>query len=281
MTTTHIIADTNGYFDCFKFPAGELQVRIKPEYLAQIRESDRIKITAHLRTSEDIMKLMLLMDAVTYINSNVDVYIPYLPYGRGDRRFVQGDCFGAATVIGMLVSTPVQSFSTLDAHNSEVLSGWKVPFENISPVLYIRKACIEYARKHNVNHINVLLPDAGAYRRYAGMVGKFISSNVSEIELSSYTAAKKRDPITGKFLSFEVPELETRPTLIIDDLCDAGGTFIGIGSNVPAEIPMGLYVTHGVFSKGLAPLLARFDHVYTTDSYCDLASTPQLTVMKA
>jgi ribose-phosphate pyrophosphokinase len=55
--------------------------------------------------------------------------------------------------------------------------------------------------------------------------------------------------------------------LIVDDLCDGGGTFTAHASVLLAAgaTAVDLYVTHGIFSKGLP--LDHIDRVFTTDSY--------------
>ena len=58
--------------------------------------------------------------------------------------------------------------------------------------------------------------------------------------------------------------------LIVDDLCDAGGTFIGSAQLLrdAGARSVSLYVTHGVFSKGTAALLSQgIDNIYSTTSY--------------
>ena len=57
--------------------------------------------------------------------------------------------------------------------------------------------------------------------------------------------------------------------LIVDDLCDAGGTFIGSAQVLrdAGARSVSLYVTHGLFSKGVGNLLEQgIDRIYTTSS---------------
>jgi len=59
--------------------------------------------------------------------------------------------------------------------------------------------------------------------------------------------------------------------LIVDDICDGGGTFIGLGEAIKKINPsakLELFVTHGFFTKGLDKLLKLYDTIYTTDSVC-------------
>lgn len=89
--------------------------------------------------------------------------------------------------------------------------------------------------------------------------------------MNIYNCEKVRNPLTGKFEGFTVPEIDRSiPTIIIDDICDGGGTFIGIAKelNMPKEL-MGLYVTHGIFSRGFDELCSFFGKIITTNSYYD------------
>lgn len=61
-----------------------------------------------------------------------------------------------------------------------------------------------------------MFPDAGAYQRY-----KILSNNWGHIVFN-----KVRDLETGKIKEFSIGREVNCPTFI-DDLCDAGGTFLG------------------------------------------------------
>ena len=56
--------------------------------------------------------------------------------------------------------------------------------------------------------------------------------------------------------------------LILDDICDGGGTFTGLSHVLRGTYgarAVDLFVTHGIFSKGLP--LDGIRAVHTTDSY--------------
>lgn len=49
---------------------------------------------------------------------------------------------------------------------------------------------------------------------------------------------------------------------------NGGGTFLGIADQMKDYgLDLYLYVTHGIFSKGLTDLFKRFKKIYTTDSF--------------
>ena len=91
--------------------------------------------------------------------------------------------------------------------------------------------------------------------------------------------------MTGKILSVDVPdESFEKPVVILDDICDGGGTFIALAQVLRERTrqPLYLYVTHGLFTKGLAPLQACYDGVFA--AHCanpDLAAATALTGRRA
>ena len=113
----------------------------------------------------------------------------------------------------------------------------------------------------------MIFPDAGAKKRYSSTSGSIVCF------------AKKRDLSTGKILEL-VPETKndfnaltfSHDFLLIDDLCDGGGTFVGIANKV-REINnyarLSILVTHLVNDRGLENLSNNFDEVFITNSYKD------------
>ena len=77
-------------------------------------------------------------------------------------------------------------------------------------------------------------------------------------------------------------DLEGQSVVIADDIADGGYTFIKLAEKLKEKGAgkIFLYVSHGIFSKGLDVLLdAGIDCVYTTDSFCDRTSTDKLKII--
>lgn len=90
--------------------------------------------------------------------------------------------------------------------------------------------------------------------------------------------SKVRDPKTGQLSGFKIenPEVieenQDLPLVVIDDLCDGGGTFKGIAQLLESHCPnrdRAIYVTHMVNPKGIATLSENYKEVYFTNSYRD------------
>lgn len=87
-----------------------------------------------------------------------------------------------------------------------------------------------------------------------------------------------KDPKTGQLSGFKIenPEVIEKnvnlPFVVIDDLCDGGGTFKGIAQLLGFHYPdreRTIYVTHMVNPKGITTLSENYKEVYFTNSYKD------------
>jgi ribose-phosphate pyrophosphokinase len=267
-----ILNESPELYTQFSYPGGETQVRLNERGLKFVAGCDELTVVARIYNAQDIINLALLksaIDGVIYGSSTrkVILFLPYLPYGRADRRFVNGDCFGLEAFMCLVESMRFDEVRTLDAH-SPTARKWVV---DISPMPLIEKVVADVAAKYHSSCVTVLFPDEGALRRYE--LPDRIGNNHVCVEVNKLFCAKQRDPETGKLLGFYVPSqpgFYQGPVLVVDDICDGGGTFIGIGGAVRAvgvNNPLNLYVTFGIFSKGLEALYEYFSHIYTTDAF--------------
>jgi ribose-phosphate pyrophosphokinase len=92
----------------------------------------------------------------------------------------------------------------------------------------------------------------------------------ADLGVDLYIADKKRDFDTGKILGIEMTEPlpKTGRYLVVDDICDGGGTFMGLANAI--DLPkdqLGLWVTHGIFSGNAHLLRDHYRNIYTTDSH--------------
>ena len=272
----------SGYYaTSFKYPAGEWQVRLTEQGLSSARTcgDGGVRVAARVKSSDDLMQVILLGDAIKAVTGRKSVlYLPYLPYGRADRRFQDGDCAGLDVFEQLL--TPYYTISTLDKHSTTPL------VQSFNPKLPLKEFAFGRSRKPGCG-VAVMFPDKGAFDRYSGMVGEYAYKPETRetIALKKFYCTKSRDA-DGKITQTSVPLLDgPYDILVIDDICDGGATFKILAENLrklngPNVAAMSLYVTHGIFSKGVETILEDYDHIYTTDSYYDGKSTDRITVAK-
>ena len=73
--------------------------------------------------------------------------------------------------------------------------------------------------------------------------------------------------------------------LIVDDICDGGRTFLEAAKILKEETTgkLFLYVTHGIFSKGIDELLEHYEHIYCHHVLDDsrYQTTDRLTILRS
>lgn len=244
----------------FIFPGGEVHVEVHP-YWRNVQP-----LCFRLRNSDDIMRMLLTADAIKRVQGMVcDAFIPYVPYARQDRVAVEREPLSIAVMANLINSCGFNEVTVFDPHSDVALA----LIDDVKVMSH--RPCVQESMR--LWAFNALVcPDAGARKK----IGAF--RDLGPIVYCD----KKRDPATGLLSGFEVhQESVPESVLIVDDICDGGGTFIGLAQELRAKGAnrVGLYVSHGIFSKGLECLRdGGIDHVFTTDSYCTLPSDEFLRV---
>lgn len=273
--------DKGVLYDSFQYPAGETQVRLKEKFGMLLTGGfiQNLQICAKISSAQDIIELMLLDSAIPYHKViSCDLVLPYMPYSRADRKFTEADCFGLKVFCDVLKNLNFWSAQsggrilTLDAHSEVTKHQFLSLLENVSPVPLINGLIPEICSRSS-GTFAILLPDAGAFKKY---------ENTNFIGFRKFFATKKRDAATGKLSGFEIPDevREFDNILIVDDICDGGGTFIGIAEQIPNS-KLFLYVSHGIFSKGITDLRKHFRKIYTTNSFNQWYNKEFVTVYDA
>jgi ribose-phosphate pyrophosphokinase len=268
VTTGTLRVEKSELLDIFTYPAGETQVRLTEAGVKFVQRCGRLNVIANIYNAQHHINTLLTLNALDGILApgQGHLFLPYLPYSRADRRFCPGDCLGLVMFFDALRSDVIFDAYTLDAHSA---IAEKYGVVNISPLPLIKRSIVDFARRNNTKSVTVLYPDRGASERYT-LTGH-INCNTDGVTVNVLHCSKRRNPVTGKLEGFDVPGKESfadSAVLIVDDICDGGGTFVGIADSLAGYgLTLGLYVTHGIFSKGFGELNERFDHIYTTNSF--------------
>lgn len=259
----------NGYpVKYFIFPGGEVQVKL-PEKVILGDTNDIMIIKARIKNSNDFMALLLTSQAIddTFGEKIKRLKLNYLPYARQDRACWFGEANSLA-LISKLLSQAFDKIDVLDVHNPNVLDD---KFINASMNDFIDIHSYEI-----LEGIDLLVaPDIGAIERV---------SNISYLVDIPYFPCNKVRDHDGKILHHDLKcMIKDQNLMVIDDICDGGATFISLANlfREKGAISWKLFVTHGIFSKGIEPLLdAGYEMIYTTDSFYEGESTDKLKVFE-
>ena len=262
------------------YPDGTPLIRYPKKLVAP----NRIVILA--TTIGDLMTGLFYVDAVkrhSPADHQIELVIPYVPGARQDRILPVGstpenDMLKTAHSVAREINArKAARVWILDPHSS-VIDALIERSEKWMPADFADQLPHEYCA--------VISPDAGAEKRAGEM------AEVLKVPL--VRAWKKRDPATGKLSGFGVEnysdivnEASTGigfpRVLVVDDICDGGGTFIGLSQMLAqrqiAQHYLDLWVSHGLFTKGLAELTQHYDNIYTTDSIARPESPSGVTII--
>lgn len=253
------------------FPGGEIGVRIE-DCLSLRYDQGVPTIWARLRGHRDVMEMIMVIDAIKRIAPTFKLVLPYVPYGRQDRVCCVGESHSLRAFTSLVNGLGAESVYTFDPH-SDVTPALldRCTFFDQKTIIGKFDALNTYMQSNLPHDRPVLVsPDAGANKKTSDLAA-FYGHNYF------IRADKLRDLATGKIKEIVVvnprEEVEGRRCLIVDDLCDAGGTFVGLAAALKARgaKSVALYVTHGLFTKGTDVLYSNgIDEIYTTNAYYDV-----------
>lgn len=197
--------------------------------------------------------------AIAQIKTLIDSYgfssslrIKYLLYARQDKEVSNETTFALHTFAKLLNSLKFDEIIIHDPHSPKAIE----LIEN-SRAVYPTKDILQLFEDTRANLI--CYPDKGALNKYVPIVPN----------LPFMYGDKVRNQTTGEIESYRlINSCKDMNVLIVDDICDGGATFIGLADllikNGAKEV--NLFVSHGIFSRGLRPLFdAGIKRIFTPD----------------
>jgi ribose-phosphate pyrophosphokinase len=240
----------------FQFSGGELQVNVG--YFL----SERCTLTWKPTTPDDIMQLLLTVNALQHAGCrDIIVDCLYLPYARQDRVCAPGEACSLEVMVKLLDDINVADIRFWDLHNSDLtlnmFQDTCVHETEIHDIFSYYKVLNDF----DLDNLILCAPDIGARMKVDDIVKEFELGNAIHFE-------KNRNPETGAILGIEQCKYNRNfdgyNLLVVDDICDGGRTFIEVAKKLREHTAenLYLYVTHGIFSKGLSELLQYYKHIF-------------------
>lgn len=197
------------------------------------------QIVWEFENEAELIHLVQLVDLVVQVcKCEPNLHMPYLPYGRQDKGVSNSSTFARHSFLNIISTLDINNpITTLDVHSKDYN---QYLIKDIFP-----SKEIEFAVKECRPSL-ICFPDKGAETRYKSHLGIF----------PSFSMSKNRDQdtgyIRGLFLN-DLVDIKNEDILIIDDICDGGGTFIMAAEKLLTlgARSISLYTTHGIYSKGI------------------------------
>ena len=241
-------------YKSFLFAGGEPHIKISTNFDV----AAPVTITQRINSFNDLGMICITVDALRRMGvKEIELFIPYFPAARQDRVMIPGEPLSVKVYADIINAMALASVTVFDPH-SEVTPALLNNCVTVSNHEFIKQVIANIG-----TDVKLISPDGGALKKIY-KVSEFLGG-AEVVECS-----KSRDVKTGKLSGFKVyaEDLAGADCLIVDDICDGGGTFIGLAEALKAKNAGKLYlaISHGIFSKGFDDLGKYFEQIFTTDS---------------
>jgi ribose-phosphate pyrophosphokinase len=239
----------------FVFSGGEPHIKLVAAEVGR----EPVMITQRVNSFNDLGLICLAVDALRRMEvAEISLFIPYFPAARQDRVMVPGEPLSVKIYADIINQLGLKKVLVFDPH-SEVVPALVHNIVAVANYRFVQQVIEQIGEE-----VVLVSPDGGALKKIY---------KVSEAlgGLAVVECSKHRDVRSGKLLGFKVyaDDLEGKTCLIVDDICDGGGTFLGLAQELKHKNAGKIYlaVSHGIFSKGTAALKAEFSGIFATDSF--------------
>jgi len=206
----------------------------------------RVFLLSSPTTATKIIQLNLAIDAAKRASAlEIIPIIPYFPYSRQDKKDQYRGPIGAKVLAEMLENRGATSMITFDLHAEQIVGFFNIPVIHLSGKYlfykYVTKTC-------NSNSV-LCSPDAGGVKRVKKL-RDLITRKHPGVVIPYVTIDKTRTGPNQVGEMSIIGNVENKDVLMIDDLCDTGGTLVKAVNALydAGASSVRALVTHGVMS---------------------------------
>jgi ribose-phosphate pyrophosphokinase len=192
-----------------KFSDGEFQ----PVFQESIRGDMVFLIQSTFSPTDNILELLLMIDAVRRASAyKVVAVIPYYGYARQDRKDKPRVAIGSKLIANMIVAAGADRVITMDLHAPQIQGYFDIPVDHLdSSAIFI-----PYIENLKLENLTFAAPDVGSANRIREIASYF---NAEMVICDKHR--KRANEIASMVV---IGEVEGRDVVLIDDICDTGGT---------------------------------------------------------
>lgn len=267
-----VYVDSNPcYYERSIFPDGAVHVRLlgAPSTPARSKEAS---ITATLRSSDDIMELLLLTDAVRrqHRPKSFSAIIPYFPYAQQDRVCSPGESLAVKIMADLINAQKYDEVCIWDPHSD--VTGALVNCSTLIPQHELAESIFSNLLKNRIDTSRTLVvsPDAGSLKKLQMVAARW--------KMGLVRADKTRDPATNKITGTVVYSgpVGDMDFMMMDDICIGGKTFTELAEKLRPLTKGKIYlcVTHGIFNAGFDVFKGLIDHIFVYNSFVPATELP-------
>ena len=238
-----------------EFADGEFE----PSFDETIRGSDVFIVQSTMPPAENLMELLLMIDAAKRASANsVVAVLPYFGFARQDKKGKPRVPIAAKLIANLLTAAGVDRVMTIDLHADQIQGFFEVPVDH----LYASTLFVPYIKNLNLPNLTIASPDMGGSKR-ANTYAKFLNTEV----VICYKHREKANVVSKMML---IGGVKGKDVVMIDDMVDTAGTLtkaadlmINQGASSVRAI-----CTHGLFSANAYERLenSQLTEIVVTDT---------------
>ncbi|MDZ4768977.1 MAG: ribose-phosphate pyrophosphokinase [Chloroflexota bacterium] len=209
---------------------------------------------------ESIFELMILIDTIKRDSAaRVTVVVPYLAYGRSDKKDQPRVGIAARMIADMLQTAGADRYMTVDLHSGQIQGFFSIPGDALTAFHLLS----DYVQDKAIDNLVVVSTDLGFAKKARNWAEK-LSAPLTIIE-------KRRtgNDSTSEALSV-IGEVRDQNVLLVDDEVLTGGSIVNAFNLLKGEGARDVYLafTHAVLAKDAAEKLSELDvkEIITTNT---------------
>ena len=260
-----------GLVDLKRFSDGEIWAK----YSENIRGLEVFIIQSTNTPAENIMELLVMIDAAKRASAKrITAVIPYFGYARQDRKDQPRVSITAKLLANLITVAGADRVMTMDLHAAQIQGFFDIPFDHLygSSVFYGQF-------DHLHNNLVIVSPDVGGIKM-ARSYAKLLNCGLVVID-------KRRPKQNLSEVVNIIGDVDGKDVLIVDDLIDTGGTFVGAIKALKEKGAKDIYgaITHAILSGSAVNRIEKSEltKLFVTDTvdYGDKIQTEKIKILSA
>jgi ribose-phosphate pyrophosphokinase len=241
--------------DIVQFPNENIFVRLHES----VRGQDVFLIqTTSSPVNYNIMELLIFLDALRRASPDrITAVIPYLAYGRSDKKDQPRVPITARLIADMITIAGADRYITLDLHAEQIQGFFSTPGDTLT-AFSILSDCL---RERNLKEAVVVAADLGFAKKARNLA--------EELRLPLAMIEKRRVARDTEALTL-VGDVEGQDVILVDDEVDTGGTVVNAVKIAKERGARDIYLcfAHAVLSHPAAERLRKLNvkEIITTNS---------------
>jgi ribose-phosphate pyrophosphokinase len=190
-------------------------------------------------SDKHLMELLIMIDTFVRASAKrVTAVIPYFGYARSDKKDRPRVPIAAKLVANLITTAGASRVLTIDLHASQIQGFFDIPVDH----LYAAPIVVDYFRTNPIENLIVVSPDTGGAER-ARAYAKRLNAGLALCD-------KRRERANEADVMNIVGDVSGKNCLIIDDMCDTGGTICKVAEALHKAGANEIFAcfTHGVLS---------------------------------